>query len=82
MPDGMAHREKDRVFLDREVGASGSLIVQLTTKGMERRLGTAMKPSVALMFCHVFQNQKRRAEKMAQMQARITQLNPTAVATL
>ena len=67
MPEGTAYREKDRVFLDQDIGASGSLVVQLSTKGMERRLGTASKPSVALKAEHIHYNQARRRDKISQL---------------
>ena len=38
-----------------------------TTQGMERRLGTASRPSVALQFAHVHTNQTKRTQRMSQM---------------
>ncbi len=66
MTEGKAYREKDRLFMDNDIGASGSLIVQLSVKGMENRLGTANKPAVALQHRHVVANQQKRAAVIAQ----------------
>ena len=62
LPEGVAFREKDRLHVPPLVSASGSLIVQLTTSGMERRLGTDSSPSVALQANHIRQNIAWRTE--------------------
>ena len=53
LPAGTGYRDKDRTFLSPLVSQSGSLICQLTTSGMERRLGTENTPSLALQAHHV-----------------------------
>ena len=53
MTEGLAFRVKDRLHIPLLVSASGSLIVQLTTSGMEQQLGTDSTPSVALQAVHV-----------------------------
>ena len=56
LPEGLAFREKDRLHVPPLVSASGSLVVQLTSAGLERRLGTDSNPSIALQDCHVRAN--------------------------
>ena len=68
MPEGAAYQEKERVFLGPGVGASSSIIVQLSTKGMEKRLGTAVKPSVALQAQHIQKNQDKRKKGLEELQ--------------
>ena len=65
LPEGLAFRVKDRLHIPPLVSASGSLIVQLTTSGMERRLGTDSTPSVALQAVHVRKNLAWRDESIA-----------------
>ena len=60
LPGGLAFREKDRLHIPPLVSSSGSLIVQLTTSGLERRLGTDSSPSVALHAQHVHENLRSR----------------------
>ena len=65
LPEGLAFREKDRLNLPPLVSASGSLLVQLTTSGMERRLGTDSNPSIALQAQHVRRNLADREATLA-----------------
>ena len=69
LPEGLSFRDKDRLHLPPLVSASGSLIVQLTTSGMERRLGTDSTPSVALQATHVRKNIQLRQEAIATLGA-------------
>ena len=65
LPEGSSYRDKDRLHTDTGVGATGSVLVQLTTAGMARRLGTESNPSVALQAQHIRTNISLRTRLIA-----------------
>ena len=67
LPAGTGFRDKDRTHLPPVVSQSGSLICQLTTTGMERRLGTENTPSLALQAHHVQFHLRARAQAMIRL---------------
>ena len=65
LPAGTSFRDKDRTHLPPRVSQSGSLICQLTTSGMEKRLGTESTPSLALQAHHIQYHLHAREQAIA-----------------
>ena len=82
LPEGLAFRVKDRLHMPPLVSPSGSLVVQLTTSGMERRLGTDSNPSIALQATHVRQNVTWRDETIQSLRHHPAKLRQLYMAQL
>ena len=70
LPEGSAYKEPDRLMVPPRVGSTSSLVVQLTTSGMERRLGTESTPTVALQAQHIRTNLELRDRQLILLQTR------------
>ena len=63
---GLSYRgERRRTHIGDRVLPTDALAASLTTAGMARRLGTAVKPSISLLQRHVLWNQRYRADEYA-----------------
>ena len=64
LPKGAAYKEPDRLMVPPRVGSTSSLVVQLTTSGMQRRLGTESTPTIALQAQHIRTNLELRERQI------------------
>ena len=72
LPEGSAYKDPDRLMVPPRVGSTSSLVVQLTTSGMERRLGTESTPTVALQAQHIRTNLELRDRQLDLLQAHLS----------